>query len=228
MSKPNRFYVVDLDRTTFRTKEGGDLMTAIIEEERPDIADLVREGAEHSVKTGNSFSIHALMSQYAGEAYVRHVENTYLARAAQMDLLHDGAREFFAWLDAQKVGYGILTYGGEKGQRLKLQAAGLSGVPTVVTSFKHKGEQIASWQQPDGTFTVADEFRYHQPVDEIILIDDRRSSFMHLPGGALGYWVTAHATDAYSSADVPLPDTVRTAATLHDVVQAENHRLKQG
>lgn len=224
MSKPNRFYIVDFDRTTFRTVEGADVMASIIEESRPDLAALLREKVvSHE---GKSFSMHALISEHAGDAYMEAVEAEYLVRTSTMDMLHDGARELFAWLDQNKQSYGILTYGGQKGQGLKLTAAGMSHVPTIITKFNHKGAQIASWKNNDGGFDLPNEFAQKQPVDEIILIDDRQASFVDLPEGAIGYRVMAHAVDIAPDLVMTLPETVRTVNTLHDVIIAESERLQ--
>ncbi len=69
MSKTKRFYIVDLDRTLYRTEEGATAMIDLVGATRPDLAQEIRERAEHSVLTGNSFSIHSMLVERAGDAF---------------------------------------------------------------------------------------------------------------------------------------------------------------
>ncbi len=94
-------------------------------------------------------------------------------------------------LDDAHIPYGILTFGGETWQRMKLQATGLDDIPYIITHVKEKGRLLAGWKQTDRTFQLPEELAVNRisRADSLVLLDDKVISFIGIPSGVTGILV---------------------------------------
>lgn len=117
-----------------------------------------------------------------------YLTDIFVHAARQQDMLEPGAREVLEMLDQNGASFGIMTYGGELWQRVKLEASGLKEVAYLITSSKAKGLMIAGWQQKNGQFALPLELTGKKMIiaSHITLIDDKAASFEGLPLGADG------------------------------------------
>ncbi len=110
------------------------------------------------------------------------VKREFVALGDTTDFLMPGARELLAYLRQMAIGHGILTYGGREWQEMKLAAARLSDMPTIITS-EAKGPLLKRWQQPDGRYALPPEFAMveYREAQHIIFVDDKPTSFDGAP-----------------------------------------------
>ena len=115
---------------------------------------------------------------------------------------------------------GILTYGSELGQKMKIEAAaGLENIPYSITVETFKGALIAGWREEDDL--------YHIPVElggyiakHIVFVDDKPFSFKGLPIDCRGYLVKS----VYDAGLEKLPTYVQQVNSLTEVLNAEKKR----
>ena len=208
------YYVLDLDRTLFDTNKDANILRDVVAEYDELLAVDLKKRVELSATTGVSFSMHDFIATGLSAENLQRVEVEYMRQATAQDLLNPGARELLIALEHQAARHaGIMTYGSDKGQRLKLQASGLDSFPAMIVDTTSKGGVIAGWQQPGGGFRIPDVLaRGSLLVDKVVLIDDRTRSFKDLPPGAEGYVVQPKLPIVD-----PLPDTVKIVSTLDEV-----------
>jgi hypothetical protein len=106
-------------------------------------------------------------------------------------VLEKGAREFLEYLVRTDQSFGIMTYGGEVWQRLKIAASGLGEMSCMIVSSPQKGQIIAQWYHQDKAgFAVPQELNSGRLwAREVVLIDDKATAFTDLPDQARGYWL---------------------------------------
>lgn len=179
------FVVCDFDRTLGDTdKLLGALMAVLAE--YPDVdAEALDGAAAASMQRGESFDSAAWVRaclEVAGKAVVwQAIKRDFIALGETTDFLLPGAKELLEYLAQAGVQYGILTYGGKEWQQMKLAAAGLGGVPTIITDATAKGQILKDWQQPDGTFALPAVYASGTTARNIIFIDDKLASFADGP-----------------------------------------------
>lgn len=212
----NTFYCVDLDRTLFDTEKGADLMIAIAAAEDPRLGELFQANRAAYIGFGVGLSFYDTIVERAGETAAAAVASMYILKGGEQ-LLLPGAKAFLGALKQRAPSrVGILTYGSQRGQRLKVAAAHLSAVPLLVTDQPHKGELMTDWKTSYG-FELPEAYG-KQRVERVVLIDDRPQSFEGLPEGAAGYWL---AGDVTALDEVPLPAGVVTVKSLTEVLKHE-------
>ncbi len=211
------FFCIDLDRTLFDTERGANRMITIAEKEDPTLGTFFKEYRTAYAGFGVAISFYDTIVERAGEAVAQRVARQYVAEGDE-GLLLPQARNFMTAL-AEAVGkdWGILTYGSDSGQRLKIDAVGISTIATLVTNEPHKGQLITSWIASDG-FRLPREYG-GGIYQRVVLVDDRLQSFEGLPDGAVGYWLTEEVT---ALDEIPMPRHVIAVKTLDDVLRHEH------
>lgn len=197
-----RFFVLDLDRCLIDTAALHELFVAIVVENTTISRRQLHDAVRQTELSGGSFDSVAFVQNrlnHAGKPlHMDRLLAWFVSEAGRKECFMPGARDVLKLLSAHKVPYGIMTYGDELWQRAKLQAAGMSGVPALVTAQKEKGKIIASWQQPNGIFRLPAELSASAScnVDFITLVDDKAISFHGLPSGTDGLYVLPLEGDA--------------------------------
>lgn len=142
-------------------------------------------------------------------------------QAGDDSLFMPGAEEFFRQLRDKNLPFGIITYGGEEWQRMKLAGLGLDQLPLIITDQKDKGKIIAEWERHDG-FHIPTEL-LPQPdtlllAERVVLVDDKATSFQSLPDEARGFQVRSGVM--LPSQRGPLPHSVEPVDGLLGVIEA--------
>lgn len=181
------FVVIDFDRTLGDTDE---LLRALgdVLLRHPEVVGqaMLEQAATDSAHLGESFdSVTWVRQQIPGTAW-QAIRQEFMAQDEDEanDFLLPGARELLEYLDQAHISYGILTYGGEEWQQMKLAKAKLADIPTIITADPAKGQELKRWQLPDGTYElpaayVSDVGRV--VVRHVIMLDDKLSSFTDAP-----------------------------------------------
>lgn len=215
------FYVLDLDRTLYDTVKATELMRGVIALHDTTLAAALEQRFEEYTSLGESFSMRDFIVENVGEEEMQKIEVKYHERALQQDLLNPGAKELIAYIRSkQDVAMGILTYGSELGQAMKIAAAaGLEGIPYSITSETFKGALIAGWRQDDDLYHVPEVFGGYT-AKKIVFVDDKPFSFKGLPIDCRGYLVRS----VYDAGIEKLPVYVEAVDTLNQVIAGEKAR----
>ncbi len=229
-----KFFVLDFDRTLGSTVLLYELFQEIVESVVDNEAMHRLDNARHAVEDGGgSFdSITYVQDVLAGVGKAdswQQIEDEFIARAHQSGFLEPGAQRLIDYLDAHHYPYGIVTYGGEAWQRLKIRAVGLDALPAIVTKTQGKGNLIASWRQADGQYAVPGSLNRNGEalaVHSVVLIDDNALNFEGLPSDATGYYIqNATTRDRGNQLTAPIPQHVRTVAGLDEVIRMLDHDI---
>ena len=198
------FYILDFDRCLGRTDEFQALLEKVLEEWPIVNLSMVQYAHKEVKKTGGSFdTAHFIRQtlndrQLDGNAIWKQIERAYLQVASHHDMFEPHAEELLDMLSVRGDHYGILTFGGEQWQTLKINVAGLGHVPYMIVTNKAKGRLIASWQQPDGSFIIPTPLAGGRSMlaKRVVLIDDKPLSFEGIPSEVIGICVGPRAKGA--------------------------------
>lgn len=187
------FYALDFDRCIGNIEAVTQLLDLAVKAAGIDMAAMERSRTAIE-SSGGSFDVADWIRQRCTEAeYTAFIRNYLELPFDETALLEPGAGAFVARLGVSNLPFGIITYGGEVWQRTKLQRAGFGDVPTLITSSKEKGREIAWWQRPNrpGFWVPAELSGSGKPIiaEEIVLIDDKAAAFVGLPERARGYMI---------------------------------------
>ena len=211
------FYLLDLDRTLLDTEKSANLLRTVVAQHSPALAvELARNVEDYSL-LGESFSMRDFIVEKVGEAEATEIERRFIAAASGQDLLNVGARELMAYIRSlSDATFGILTYGLLGGQTMKIRAAGMADVPSLVTSETFKGEQISSWRGEDGVYHLPEELGGGMATT-IAFVDDKPFSFKGLTADCRGYWVKS----LYDAGKEKLPSYITPVETLLEIIDLE-------
>ena len=212
------FYVLDLDRTLLDTIKATELMRGVIALHDAELAARLEQRFEDYSASGESFSMRDFIAENVNEDEMIRIEAKYKEVAVDWELLNPGAKELLEYLsDKESAGFGILTYGSELGQKMKIEAvAELGAVPYLVTAETYKGAQIATWRENDGLYHLPEELG-GGTAKKIVFVDDKPFSFKGLPIDCRGYLVHS----VYDAGIEKLPHVVSQVNSLKEVVLAE-------
>ena len=214
------YYVLDLDRTIFDTVKATILMEGVIALHDANLAASLSSKFEETSALGESFSIRDFITESVGEEETLKIEEKYKEAAAGQDLLMPGARELMDYIHSlEHAMYGIMTYGSQLGQVMKIQAGRLGDVMALVTQETFKGAEIATWRQADGLYHMPPELG-GVTVKEIVFIDDKPFSFKGLPIDCRGYLVKS----IFDAGIEKLPASVVPVNSLKEIIIAEKAR----
>ena len=182
------FQAIDLDRTLFDTWAMVDNLGEVLEAFDPELRAEMDIESARCLEAKESFQIFDFLKVRLGNRFVAFT--TELKRhIGQDELLMPGAKERLRFANSRpNWSGGIVTYGQPDGQRLKLELAGLTAYPHLVTDAAEKSRMIASWQQADGSFTLPRAFG-GKTVDIVTLDDDKLNAFEAMPENSYGNWV---------------------------------------
>lgn len=212
------FYALDLDRTLLDTIKATEMMRGVIALHDAELAARLEQRFEDYSISGESFSMRDFIAENVNDDEMIRIEAKYKEVASGWDLLNPGAVELLEYVRSKDgVGFGILTYGSELGQRMKLQAvAALREVPFLVTPETYKGAQIATWREDDDLYHLPEELGGGTAAN-IVLVDDKPFSFKGLPIDCRGYLVKS----VYDAGIEKLPLVVVQVDSLKEVIRAE-------
>lgn len=215
------FYVLDLDRTLYDTAKGTKTMEEVISLHNAELAGALEQRFKEASLLGESFALRDFIVEMVGEEEMQRIETVYHRLAGEKDLLNPGAKELIAFIRAKEgAELGILTYGSQLGQAMKIAAAtGLENIPYLITYETFKGALIASWRQEDGMYHIPEELGGFI-AKEIVFVDDKPFSFKGLTVDCRGYLIKT----IYDAGVETLPEMVEVVSSLSDVIAAEKKR----
>lgn len=214
------FYILDLDRTILDTIKSTELMEGVVALHDTDLSTALTQKFEEASSLGESFSMRDFIVEQVGEDEMLKIEEKFITLASERDVLMPGAKELMTYVGAlPDAAFGIMTYGSERGQRMKIRAGGLGDIPALVTGETFKGAQIASWRQDDDLYHLPEELGGYV-VTSIVLIDDKPFSFKGLPIDCRGYWVKS----IYDAGVEKIPSQVQAESDLFAIIAAEKAR----
>jgi len=190
------FHLVDLDRVIFDTAKFVAALTSEIHLTQPELGGMLSEQFEAAYRKEETFFLLRYLRQTRGDEWFEALVGAVVEKYGAEAFILPGARERFmnAETDGVTPSKGIITYGDDIDQRLKLRLIGLDRVPTYVTETPDKAKLLHTWQLPDGRFQLPAEFG-GGIVSTLTLEDDKLRAFDDLPSGVLGVWIT-HYGDA--------------------------------
>lgn len=216
---PNYFQVIDLDRTLFDTPRFVRALTERIDRDEPGVGRHLYEQMEAAYKAGETFFLLRHLRQVNGDVWFEQLVASVIEEHGAEAFMLPGARgriQIADSLSSARPSWGILTYGDDIDQRMKLAIAGLAGVPAIITQTEVKGTVIRSWQQPDGTFKLPEAYG-GGVVDTVTLEDDKLRAFYDLPENASGIWLTEDET-AVEQVQVAGLANVVVSRSLHESI----------
>lgn len=218
------FYVLDFDRCIGST----DMFQVALEEAVGNVASIqpavIHEARRKTEQSGGSFDTARFiideLARTKSSVSWQVVCDEMLRLARTRDMLEPYARELLQLLEARGESFGILTYGGQQWQRLKLASAGIGDVPYIITSQRSKGLVLASWQQDDGTFVIPGELA-GRPLcaANLVLIDDKVVSFTDIPVGVRGIRIVWPGRPQLVSQGGSLPKNVVEVEGVHGAIE---------
>ena len=220
----NLFQLIDLDRTLFNTKLFAKAITDQINLLEPGYGTELDKRFEAAYRQEETFFMFRLLRKERGDARFEALAQRAVGAIGADSLKLPGVDERTRHADditSHRPAWGVMTYGDEIDQRLKLSLIGLADAPLLMTPTADKAALVRSWQNPDKTFTLPREFG-GGTVDALTLEDDKLRAFTNMPEGMRGYWMTglADATDFSTTANVAAKDSQQAThqQRLHEAI----------
>lgn len=214
--KLSTFYILDLDRCLVNTDPLAVFFSSFVKKYDPMLGEKLDIERRLVEAAGHSFDVYTYLEKIIG-ADVAAIIDAFIIGAQKRDFLNIGAHDLMHVLDSSSTPYGILTYGSDAWQRVKIIASRLDRVPSLITQEKHKGKVISSWyDESSHVFKVPQALLAtdaRSSFDRIVLVDDKRVSFDTMPMQTTGYWYTNETSDNLA---------VISIADLRDVLVHEN------
>ncbi len=212
------FQILDLDRTLLDTEKLAHNLKEIINRHEPELSKAIDKEIIRHAKDHTSFFIFEYIADHVGHEKLKDYTRELNYTAPSSELLLPGAMERIEFAKSQpNWSVGILTYGSKRDQMIKLRLVDLQLERHLITEQPEKGEMIATWLQPDGTFKLPLEFGGHI-VDTLTLDDDKLLSFKDLPHNVHGQWIT-HAFLGGANELQKLPDNIKMVRNLEDSIE---------
>lgn len=221
------FCILDLDRTLVRTDDLRELYEGSIEVFTSITVQQIHQERER-IKSNFDVPKYVRM-QLAKEGLPAVVIEETMAKARQVfmekarmqDLLEPYAQNLLDYLQTQRLAYGVLTAGGNEWQTIKLEAAKLETIPHLIVNTTHKGQLIAGWRQPDGTFLLPDELSGQREVvaESLAFLDDKTVSFQDIPETVKAVRVISLSAQEPYEPELPLPPSVTEVRGLHEAME---------
>lgn len=219
-SSKSLFQVIDLDRTLFDTSKFAKLITDEVNKLHPGVGSNLDQKFEDAYKNDTTFFMLRHLRAEMGDAAFEQMVDEVVMREGVDSLLMPGAKErllFAHEVSDSLPAWGVLTYGDEIDQLMKLRLIGLEQAPTLILPTANKSEALLTWQNDDGTFTLPAIFG-GATVEAISLEDDKLRAFIGMPEQVTGIWmVNAQNKDQLRSES--LPNNVKPVDSLYESIE---------
>ncbi len=219
------FQLIDLDRTLFNTPLFVEAIADEINKDEPGFGAALQKQFEAAYAEGRTFFMFRQLRQDQGDVWVEALVARVVEKYGADAFLMPGARKRLKQaelLTNETPAWGILTYGDQVDQYMKVRIIGLENAPMYITRTPHKGSIIADWAQPGGGFKLPEAFG-GAVVGRLSLEDDKLAAFYDMPAGVLGLWLTHEARAKEVLADEGLSH-VQPVQSLHESVEVLRNR----
>lgn len=223
----DKFFAVDFDRCLGNFEANVDLMNGVANELSIINSEMLQSAHDEIKASGRPFRILQYLEENDPNLDIGTLQRRYVERAQNLPgcLIEPGASELIDFLRLGGHHFCIMTFGEERWQTTKIEAAGLGSIAKLIVSHEHKSRHIAKWlDEKSGNFVIPSIcFTDNRPriAREVILIDDKSNAFTDLPKGARGYLVH-NAKSVYSSLSEDMPSSVKRVSCLNEVILHES------
>lgn len=193
------FFVVDFDRCVGNVDASFELLKFVIDKLSIFDSAALQKARSEAEACNISFDAIEHIKKLNPGADVASIKAMYIemAKPIRGSLLECGADEFINYLRSNNKHFCIMSYGNECWQKLKIEAVGLSDVPTVLVKNKRKGHHIANWfNEMSENFDIPGSCFMDgigRITSNVVLVDDKAVAFEGLPSRATGYLVQGSA-----------------------------------
>ena len=223
-----KFYALDFDRTLGRTIDIAEDFMSYVGAEDVAIGGVLREQQYRIESTGGSFDMIEVLRAQMGQRVLGECIEGFLRQYRGGQYLEDGVDALLGGIAATGHQLGILTYGGEDWQMIKLQVTELDSYHRIILGEKgKKGALIASWYDAERDVYQLPEELGGGTVEQVVLVDDKPLEFVGFPDtpSAHGYLYTGGVKPTVETSPQPtmgdLPSNVTVVGSLRDVVRYE-------
>lgn len=220
----HKFFGFDFDRTLFNTELAVEVFQAFLEAERPELAEVVRRERRYVEKSGGSYDLWTSVEEQ--ESASADLAERFIATAKlhERDFLLPGAKELLDAIQDADYNRGIMTYGGEAWQRIKLRLAGLEAEPALILDTSGiKGKLVAEWYDASEKLYRLPDIFGRLAVENVVIIEDKLSELEGLPqdGSAQGYLARSHARSDRAASEGEVSSAIIAVDSLHDIIERE-------
>ncbi len=229
-AKPNLFQLIDLDRTLFNTALLVKHITEAVDDFEPGLGNELEQKFEAAYQNEQTFFVMRYLRQRFGDAWFESLVDSIVTKhgreAYLMPWFHERL-ERAALLSSARPAWGILTFGDEIDQKMKLAIAGIAEARLYIADTPDKGVLIASWQQADGKYLLPKELTDTR-AELLSFEDDKLRAFKGLPNDVIGSWLTptSNAVAAQSLKEIGAGMRVAAVATLERSAAHIEQQLK--
>lgn len=215
------FYVIDFDRTLVDSDKLLEVFIEVANEFFDIPKEQIKKADEEVKERGDSFDTASYVRDHLrermlkdsggeldGEMVWEELQKHFIHECRSLNMLLPGAAELLEWMEENNKRYGILTYGNELWQGIKLTASGFNHVSHIVMQQKEKGKFISHWQQENGTYKIPEEYGGGCAA-KIVTIDDKAVSFANYPEAPSEGYLVHDADNVLKSQRGNVPGNVR-------------------
>lgn len=221
------FYVLDLDRCLVNTEKLLALLLEIIERDAGISSEEVDIARRECERAGGTFDIvDYVMGSFDergqdGPARWDVIKRDFINESRRHEMLALHARELLAALDQRRIRYGIVTYGMDVWQLIKIAAAGLGDIPHTVTHDVVKGRLLSSWQLASGHFLIPRALSGAKGLvaERVVFVDDKPISFGNIPPEVIGICALAPGVVWNDKQLARLPSSVSVVEGMKGVIK---------
>ena len=224
------FYALDFDRCLGNTNQLYHLLLTIVEENDLTAAAKLDETRIAVESSGGSFDMMTYLEEHLDAKQLYDLTQAYLAfQPTYPDVfLNKGARHLLNWLEEQRVGYGIFTYGGTVWQTLKLKRAGLGDVPRFILDHPMKSQHLTGlYDEYSSMYHLPASFQSGRQYHSIVVVDDKPQAFIGLDTtpNTRGYWICDVDRHISEEERRTVPENVRQIQSLDEIIHYEQKIL---
>ena len=224
----SKFYALDFDRTLGRTSHIASEFVAYVEGMDGSVGAALGEEQRRIESSGGSVDMIAVLRAHLGSRALEESVEGFLVEHRKPSYLEEGAAALLTSITEHGHRLGIMTYGSEYWQLVKLRATLLDSYKRMILANKGiKGATIASWYDTTQHNYKLPEAFGGGTVDEVILVDDKGIEFRSLPNlpSAHGYLFTGGIQPEIETSPQmvvgDIPGNVTVVDSLHDIARNE-------
>lgn len=224
MHAVDMLYILDYDRCLFDSSRFQDeFIRCVVDNHHALTREQIQDTQRATEASGGSFDTVSYVRSFFGPSEWQELKKLFLkemSAPAKREALYFGdAKAFIAELRQRDILFGIMTYGGEEWQQMKLQALGFDDTPHIITDTKRKGAIITSYyDSAKDIFTIPTPLAFEDTqAKNVCLVDDKAVSFEGMPEKAHGYWLVPDESRIIASQQGKIGQNIKKIASLGEI-----------